>query len=330
MLVWTEYKAKLLCELYQRTLDLLHGFSVQGIWHLNDYRSAEENSGELYHEGIALKRVELVKKFSKLDANSNADWEEAKKYVATLPDNYLQTCSKKAIYRHGMQVQKLAQAENLHDNQLQKKCLISILPQEIGAKIEFISHWDTKCFTDFAAILSLSGSNTLSANLFRIGNIYVVAAFHILHFPKSQQQAKILEDIAADVLADDALAYERRIAPLREKITNRCSQTHSAQMPNIIDGMMAQGTLAQGTVNFYLNDSEIYTIVEVNGVDRQGLLYELSDALSHENVQINIAKIATFGEHVIDVFYIKDEFGFKVTDAKRLENIRKNLLTILT
>jgi [protein-PII] uridylyltransferase len=76
--------------------------------------------------------------------------------------------------------------------------------------------------------------------------------------------------------------------------------------------------------------SATHTVVEVNGRDRPGLLYEVTRALTQLNLQISSAKISTYGEKVVDVFYVKDLFGHKVDHEKRLADIRERLTLALT
>ncbi|HEX4110978.1 MAG TPA: [protein-PII] uridylyltransferase [Stellaceae bacterium] len=75
--------------------------------------------------------------------------------------------------------------------------------------------------------------------------------------------------------------------------------------------------------------SATHTVVEVNGRDRPGLLYDVTRAMTALNLQIARAKISTFGEKVVDVFYVKDLYGHKVTDERRLKQIREGLLIAL-
>ena len=53
-------------------------------------------------------------------------------------------------------------------------------------------------------------------------------------------------------------------------------------------------------------------MIEVNGRDRPGLLFELTRELTRLNLQVSSAKISTYGEKVVDVFYVKNLFGHKV------------------
>jgi [protein-PII] uridylyltransferase len=75
--------------------------------------------------------------------------------------------------------------------------------------------------------------------------------------------------------------------------------------------------------------SATHTLIEVNGRDRPGLLYEVTRAITALNLQISRAKISTFGEKVVDVFYVKDLFGHKIVDERRLQRIRERLTKAL-
>ena len=76
--------------------------------------------------------------------------------------------------------------------------------------------------------------------------------------------------------------------------------------------------------------SNRYTVVEVTGLDRTGLLYELTTALSKLNLNIASAHVATFGERVVDVFYVTDLLGAQITAPTRQAAIKRPLLALLT
>jgi [protein-PII] uridylyltransferase len=76
--------------------------------------------------------------------------------------------------------------------------------------------------------------------------------------------------------------------------------------------------------------SNAFTVVEVNGRDRLGFLYDVTRTLSELGLQINSAHIATFGERAVDVFYVKDVFGLKVNSETKLKSIREKLLETIT
>ena len=75
--------------------------------------------------------------------------------------------------------------------------------------------------------------------------------------------------------------------------------------------------------------SRSHTVVEVNGRDRPGLLYELTRELTRLNLQVSSAKISTYGEKVVDVFYVKNLFGHKVEHPAKLAEIHTALEAVL-
>ena len=76
--------------------------------------------------------------------------------------------------------------------------------------------------------------------------------------------------------------------------------------------------------------SHRYTVVEVTGLDRPGLLYELTATLSKLNLNIASAHVATFGERVVDVFYVTDLLGAKISSPTRQAAIKRPLLALFT
>ncbi|MEE8498960.1 MAG: hypothetical protein V3S27_00200, partial [Kiloniellales bacterium] len=71
------------------------------------------------------------------------------------------------------------------------------------------------------------------------------------------------------------------------------------------------------------------SVIEVNGRDRPGLLYDVTRALSKLQLMIHGARIATYGERAVDVFYVQDALGDKIVSPARLERIRARLLEAL-
>ena len=74
--------------------------------------------------------------------------------------------------------------------------------------------------------------------------------------------------------------------------------------------------------------SNRYTVIEVTGIDRPGLLYELTATLSKLNLNITSAHVATFGERVVDVFYVTDLLGAKIASPTREMAIKRSLLQL--
>jgi [protein-PII] uridylyltransferase len=77
------------------------------------------------------------------------------------------------------------------------------------------------------------------------------------------------------------------------------------------------------------HSSNRFTVIEINGLDRIGLLYNLTDALFHLSLNIASAHITTFGEKAIDVFYVTDLTGGKIVNPGRHSQIDKALMNVL-
>jgi [protein-PII] uridylyltransferase len=72
-----------------------------------------------------------------------------------------------------------------------------------------------------------------------------------------------------------------------------------------------------------------YTVVEVSGLDRPGLLYELTSTLSKLSLNIASAHVATFGERAVDVFYVTDLMGAQIVSPTRQAAIKRALIQLL-
>jgi len=75
--------------------------------------------------------------------------------------------------------------------------------------------------------------------------------------------------------------------------------------------------------------SRTHSVIEVNGRDRPGLLFAVARVLKERGLVIHSAHISTYGERVIDVFYVKDVFGMKLTGRAKIERLEKELKTAL-
>jgi [protein-PII] uridylyltransferase len=70
-------------------------------------------------------------------------------------------------------------------------------------------------------------------------------------------------------------------------------------------------------------DSDFYTILEVYAQDRMGLLYDITKTLTELRLDIHLAKISTKVDQVVDVFYLSDFNGEKLTDPEKIEELIK-------
>ena len=76
--------------------------------------------------------------------------------------------------------------------------------------------------------------------------------------------------------------------------------------------------------------SKTHSVIEINGRDFPGLLHKITHCLAELGLQIQTASVSTYGERVVDVFYVKDIFGLKIQNETRQHTIRNRLLEIFT
>ena len=71
--------------------------------------------------------------------------------------------------------------------------------------------------------------------------------------------------------------------------------------------------------------SDHFTVIEVSGLDRPGLLYDLTREISDLKLDIGSAHVVTFGERAVDVFYVTDLTGGKIANGNRQAAIKRRL-----
>lgn len=81
-------------------------------------------------------------------------------------------------------------------------------------------------------------------------------------------------------------------------------------------------------VEIALDESDDATVVEVHARDEVGLLARVAAVFSDQGLDVTVAKVATLGDRVVDVFYVRDAQG-KVTDHSRLAELEAALLICL-
>ena len=164
-------------------------------------------------------------------------------------------------------------------------------------------------FSQLAGAISVCGGSIVDAKAFTTGDGFALDVF------------SIQDDTGGPF--DDA----GRIARLRESIERTLK---GEQRPRtLLSGRRA--TRRQSAfrvvprVGFDNEASTTATVVEVEGRDRPGLLYDVTHAIFESGLSISSAMIATYGERAVDVFYVRDGFGHKVRHPGRLSSVEARL-----
>lgn len=85
----------------------------------------------------------------------------------------------------------------------------------------------------------------------------------------------------------------------------------------------------QSRVSTDNSTSDRFTVLDIFTLDRRGLLYAITRTLFELNLSVGRAKIGTYLDQVVDVFYVTDQEGNKITDPQRLQEIRRRLLEVV-
>ena len=76
--------------------------------------------------------------------------------------------------------------------------------------------------------------------------------------------------------------------------------------------------------------SDDYIVIEVVGLDKPGLLFEITKVFLGLNLDISSAHVATFGEKAVDTFYISNTSAGSIKDDSFIEKIKSELMKKLT
>ena len=167
-------------------------------------------------------------------------------------------------------------------------------------------------FSDLAGAFALAGADIVDARIFTLNNGKALDTFTIQDAGGAFERPDKLARLASTI--EHALAAEgAKEVPLPPARWPSRFDLFTVAPRVLIDNRASAG----------------HTVVEVNGRDRKGLLHRVTRALADLKLQIASAKVSTFGARAVDVFYVKDQFGLRIEDEKRLKAIRERLLAVL-
>ena len=170
-------------------------------------------------------------------------------------------------------------------------------------------------FSQIAGAMALFGASIVEARIFTLANGHALDIFTIQNTAgKAVSDPRDLERLKNRIA--NSLTGELR--PWRELVGRESLPRRARDVFEVPPRVLIDNTA-----------SNFFSVIEVNGRDRPGLLHDVTRALTECGMQIGTAKISTYGERVVDVFYVKDVFGMKITNAQKQEEVRKAVLMSL-
>ncbi len=287
--VWNAWKAGLLRELYLRASEVMTG-GLAGAAHATRVRNAQDAlRGELARHAWPPEEI---------------DTHLARAYPA-----YWTTYDTATQMRHARLVRE---AEAV-------RAPLTVEPrvdtQRAITEITVYTGDHPGLFSQIAGAMAMSGANIVDAKIITLANGMALDTFCIQDseggaFDSPGKLAKLATCI--EQVLSGRLRLDRELPTRKGKLPSRA---HVFKVPPrvLVDN----------------KPSRSHTIIEVNGRDRPGLLFDITNAMTNLGLQISSAHISTYGERVVDVFYVKDVFGHKVEHGRKLDQIKATLLKAL-
>jgi [protein-PII] uridylyltransferase len=170
-------------------------------------------------------------------------------------------------------------------------------------------------FMEVAGALALSNASIVDAHIFTTTDSMALDCFGI-----------------QDAVEGEAVEDPRRLAKIRDTVEQAIAgRIHLDKALTGRRRIRARTGVFRVTPRVLVDNgaSRTHTVVELNGRDRTGLLFDVTRALKEIGLVISSAHITTFGERAVDVVYLKDVFGMKITSPAKVERLRRRLLEAL-
>lgn len=224
--------------------------------------------------------------------------------IAALTDDYLTNFSPPEIVEH------LRLRQELGDRQ------ILIVPNDRGDhwSILFISRDRTGLLARICGTLALHNLNVLAAKIHTWQDGTVVDLIEVSPV------------VAGDFADRDWTRLEH---DLNLALANRLGLAHrlaGKDRPGSAPRVGRQHRHHQTQVRIDNASSEAYTIIEIFADDQPALLYNITKTMAEFEVGIARALISTRREQLVDVFYVRDGSGRKITDPGDQEELRQALI----
>ncbi len=239
-----------------------------------------------------------------------SDWapDAAREHVKLHYDNYLLTVDLDDQIRHAGFIRE-ADASG-------KRLATMVKPHDFEAvtEITVLAQDHPRLLSVIAGACAAAGGNIVDAQIFTTADGRALDTILISReFDRDEDERRRAERVGK--LIEDVLSGKTWLPEMIEKRTKARRGAKVFRIPPRAD---IRNTL-----------SNRFSVIEVEGLDRPGLLSEITGALSDLSLDIASAHITTFGEKVIDTFYVTDLTGAKIDNATRIEAIRARLIDAL-
>jgi [protein-PII] uridylyltransferase len=289
--VYTNWRDMLLSQLYMKALKLLeHG-----------HRETVEPARRL-----AVVKAEVKERL----AQAGAEPREIKSFLDEMPARYFFTVAQADIPLHFDLMRSLGEStlvtRHRHFRELEFSEFLVATRDRPGL------------FSMIAGVLTANNLNILSARITTRANGVALDMFRVSHQGPSglialddERWLRVEHDLERVIKGEqdiaELVASAHHVKIAREKFVRR---------------VPTEVTLDNRT-------SGQYTVLDVFTQDRVGLLFAITHTLFTLGLLIHLARISTNADQALDVFYVSDRKGHKITDPERIREIREKLVASL-
>jgi [protein-PII] uridylyltransferase len=289
--VYNNWRDMLLSDLYMRALKLM-----------------EQGDREAVDPARRLMTVKGAVRGQLTAAGAARD--EVESFLAEMPDRYFFTVQESDIALHFELMRALGDRPMV--------ARVRHFPDLEFSEFTVVTRDQAGLFSMIAGALTANNLNILSARITTRANGVALDVFRVSHLMGAGALA-MEEDRWARVQRDleRAITGEQDIAAL----------VASAHHVRTAQGRFVRRVPTEVTVDN--RSSEQFTVVDVFTQDRVGLLFTITHTLFELGFPIHLARISTNADQALDVFYVSDGDGGKVTDIARMRELRETLLSKL-
>jgi [protein-PII] uridylyltransferase len=270
-------------------------------------RTLEHLAGESVTESVG-SNPKIRSQIRALVANApNRDWWYAQ--IKALPRTYLSDTPPETIIAQLQQLQDLPPTSALAWGRF--------LPER--AAVEYtIGTYETitpGIFYKLTGALTSKGLQILSAEIHPLTDHLVLDRFFVIDLDYSgEPPPERIEEVNQTLV--DAICNSTDVPPTFRRLwSNDAVADGVGQMPT--------------QVRVDNSTSDQYTILDIFAHDQMGLLYTITRTMFELELSVHVAKIGTYLDQVVDVFYVTDRDGGKILDERRIGEIQQQISAAL-
>jgi [protein-PII] uridylyltransferase len=172
--------------------------------------------------------------------------------------------------------------------------------------------------SDVIGCISSEGYNVLSARIYSTADGKVLDIFHI----EPPEKPRI-----APAKRINNIYHKWEIIESGERNADELVKERIAMYPPPALRLGQQVAAIDVEVNN--DDSQLYTIIEIDTVDNFGLLHKITRCFHENNVNIVSARLSTRNDRAMDVFYVNDTARRKIITPDYIDQLIKSLINTI-